>query len=70
MLRTGFLTVLGCVFAAVALLINLQPGLAKVEYTKKEKTGCLTCHVSAKKKDLNEVGACYGEKKDLKACKK
>lgn len=57
-------------FLALGLMLNLQTGLAKPEYTKKEKTGCLTCHVEAKKKDLNDVGKCYGEKKDFKACKK
>ncbi len=34
---------------------------AKPEYSKKEKKGCTYCHVSAGKKDLNDVGKCYGE---------
>ncbi|MEZ5352506.1 MAG: hypothetical protein R2762_07700 [Bryobacteraceae bacterium] len=65
-----FRFILPAVFLAAGVLINMQPGFAKPEFTKKEKTGCLTCHVQAKKKDLNDVGKCYGEKKDLKACKK
>jgi hypothetical protein len=32
---------------------------AKPEYTKKEKTPCVTCHVTAKSKDLNATGECY-----------
>lgn len=31
----------------------------KPEYTKKEKKGCVVCHVSAKSKELNKVGECY-----------
>ncbi|MEZ5400986.1 MAG: hypothetical protein R2729_15050 [Bryobacteraceae bacterium] len=65
-----FRFILPAVFLAAGLLVNLQTSFAKPEYTKKEKTGCVTCHVSAKSKDLNDVGKCYGEKKDVKACKK
>lgn len=57
--------VLGVVF-----LISATTSFAKPEYTKKEKKGCTTCHVSAKSKDLNDTGKCYHEKKDLKACAK
>ncbi len=32
---------------------------AKVEYTKKEKKACVTCHVSAKSKELNATGQYY-----------
>jgi len=32
---------------------------AKPEYTKKEKTPCTTCHVTAKSKELNATGECY-----------
>jgi hypothetical protein len=31
----------------------------KVEYTKKEKKPCATCHVKAGSKELNDVGKCY-----------
>jgi hypothetical protein len=33
----------------------------KTEYTKKEKKACTYCHVAQGKKELNEVGKCYGE---------
>jgi len=51
-------------------LISSSISFGKPEYTKKEKKGCVTCHVNAKSKDLNDTGKCYGEKKDLKACAK
>jgi hypothetical protein len=39
---------------------------AKPEYQKKEKgTKCTTCHVTAGKKDLNDVGKCYGAHKHV-----
>ena len=43
---------------------------AKPEYAKKEKTGCVTCHVTIKSKELNPTGKCYGEKKSMTECKK
>jgi hypothetical protein len=54
--------------ATVGLLISSAPSYGKPEYSKKEKTGCVTCHVSAKSKDLNDVGKCYSDKKELKTC--
>lgn len=57
---------------AVVFVMSSSVSFGKPEYTKKEKKGCQTCHVDAKKKakDLNDVGKCYGEKKDLAACTK
>jgi hypothetical protein len=43
--------------------------VGKVEYTKTEKTPCVTCHVTAKSKELNDVGKCYEKSKDVAACK-
>ncbi len=40
----------------------------KPEYTKKEKKGCTFCHVTAKSKELNKVGECYGKNKSLEGC--
>ena len=57
--------VLGVVF-----LISATTSFVEPEYTKKEKKACTACHVSAKSKDLNDMGKCYHEKKDLKACAK
>ena len=53
---------------AVGLLLNLTLGLAKPDYTKKEKRGCTTCHTSMKSKELNPTGKCYAEKKKLEGC--
>ncbi|MBI3470326.1 MAG: hypothetical protein HY013_03105 [Candidatus Solibacter usitatus] len=41
----------------------------KAEYTKKEKKACVTCHVSAKSKELNDTGRCYDKNKSLDGCK-
>ena len=51
-----------------SLLLITQLSLAKPEYTKKEKKGCVTCHVAVAKKDLNDVGKCYETKKTLDTC--
>lgn len=47
-------------------------GISKPEYATKEKVACTVCHIKPAKGDenLNEVGKCYKEKKDLAACKK
>ena len=57
---------------AVVFTLSMSVGYGKPEYSKKEKKGCQTCHVDAKKKakDMNDVGKCYAEKKDLAACTK
>jgi hypothetical protein len=63
-------------FAVPALVIATgffvipSSSLGKVEYTKTEKTPCVTCHVTAKSKELNETGKYYGEKKTLKGAPK
>lgn len=54
----------------IGLILSSTASFGKVEYTKKEKKGCVVCHTSAKSKDLNAVGKCYGEKKDMAACEK
>jgi hypothetical protein len=55
-------------FLVGGMLLNLTPGYAKPDYTKKEKKGCVTCHVSMKSKELNETGKCYAQKKKLEGC--
>jgi hypothetical protein len=55
--------------ACTGLFLSLTPASAKPEFAKKEKTGCVTCHVSVKSKELNATGKCYGEKKSLTECK-
>ncbi len=54
---------------AVAVLVGLLAtsaiSMATQEFSKKEKKPCLTCHVKAGKKDLNEVGKYYKQHKSL-----
>jgi hypothetical protein len=51
------------------LFVTMTPSFGKPEYMKKEKVkSCLTCHVAAGKKDLNDVGKCYGKKHSLEGC--
>ncbi len=43
--------------------------LGKAEYTKKEKKPCVTCHVKATSKELNDVAKCYKNNgHSLKGC--
>ena len=51
--------------AIIALFVAIPKSEAKPEYSKKEKTSCVTCHVSAKSKELNEKGKHYKEHKTL-----
>ena len=53
------------VIAMFSLATLLQ---GKPEYTKKEGKGCMTCHVKAGSKELNDVGKCYEKAKSLKEC--
>ena len=43
------------------LSINVKPVYGKPEYSKKEKKGCVYCHVKAGSKDLNDAGKYYKE---------
>ncbi|MBK5290604.1 MAG: hypothetical protein JJE04_02785 [Acidobacteriia bacterium] len=49
----------------VGLLLNVNMSMGKVDYTKKEKKPCTTCHVTAKSKDLNDTGKYYEKHKSL-----
>ena len=51
------------------LVVGSHNAQAKPEYAKTEKTACTTCHVSAKSKELNDVGKQYKETKKLPAKK-
>jgi hypothetical protein len=57
-------------FAVGTMLVCTTATFGKPEYTKKEKTGCVTCHTKANSKELNEVGKCYEKSKALDTCKK
>ena len=51
------------------LILGNSLSFAKPEYSKKENGAkCVACHTAMGKKDLNDTGKCYKEKKDLKAC--
>ena len=41
------------------VLFTSALSFSKPAYTQKEKTPCVTCHVTAKSKDLNATGECY-----------
>jgi predicted methyltransferase len=67
--RTRF--AISAVVACTGIVLSFAPAaLAKPEYSKKEKTGCVTCHTSIKSKDLNATGKCYQDKKSMTECKK
>jgi hypothetical protein len=51
-----------------SFVLTTQLSIAKPEYTKKEKKGCVTCHTAQGKKELNDVGKCYEDKKSLDTC--
>ena len=53
---------------AAGLMLIVTPSAAKPEFSKKEKKGCATCHVTMKSKDLNDTGKCYKDKKTLDGC--
>lgn len=63
---TRSLKVISACLLFAAFAVALVEG--KPEYAKKEGTGCVTCHVKNGSKELNDVGACYKEKKSLKDC--
>lgn len=50
---------------AAGVLFNTTAGLAKKEYTAKEKKGCVYCHTSASSKELNDAGKYYKEHNSL-----
>lgn len=62
-------------FAVPALLllagvvVSSTASFGKVEYTKKEKKGCVVCHTSATSKELNDAGKYYAKHKTLEGYK-
>ncbi len=52
-------TLIAASLLAAGLLINVNVGSAKPDYTKKEKKSCTYCHVSASSKELNDAGKYY-----------
>ncbi|MFN0166820.1 MAG: hypothetical protein ACKV22_10355 [Bryobacteraceae bacterium] len=55
---------------AGSIFLSSSISYAKPELTKKEKKPCITCHVTAKSKDLNDTGKCYQKSKSLDGCVK
>ena len=60
--------VLPAAVLGAAFLFSSSVSFAKPEYTKKEKKPCTACHVTAKCKELNDVGKCYEKSKSLADC--
>jgi hypothetical protein len=50
--------------------VMVSPTMATKEIAQKEKKGCVTCHVKAGAKELNEAGNYYKEHKTLEGFKK
>ena len=53
------------VIALTGLILTSVATYAKPEYAKKEKKSCTFCHVKAGKKELNDAGNYYKQKKSL-----
>ena len=51
--------------ALAGLLLPMTIAQAKPEFSKKEKKGCVFCHVANGKKELNPTGDYYKEKHTL-----
>jgi hypothetical protein len=41
------------------LWFAVQPSFGTMDYAKKEKKGCVYCHVGVKDKELNDTGKYY-----------
>jgi len=52
----AFRFVFGVALMTAAFMAASSVSFATPEITKKEKKPCTTCHVTAKSKDLNNVG--------------
>jgi hypothetical protein len=54
----------------LGLVLTTTRSDATIEYSKKEKKPCTTCHVKAASKELNDAGKYYKAKKTLEGYKK
>ncbi len=58
-----------CAVLTIGFLATSVHSFATPAISKKEGNAkCVTCHVAMGKKDLNEVGKCYKESKNLANC--
>lgn len=53
---------------ATGLFLTSTVSYGTVEFSKKEKKACATCHPAGKTKELTATGKCYKEKKSLEGC--
>ena len=60
------------VLPAAILLLGFLAGTTatygNVNYTKREKRPCVTCHTTVQGKELNSVGKCFQKKHSLAGC--
>ena len=63
--RITVVAVAMCMAWVFSASVNASPKIGK-------ETGksCATCHTTTGKPDLNDMGKCYKDKKDLAACAK
>jgi hypothetical protein len=58
--------VLPVIIVVAGLVVPATVSFGKIEYSKTTGAKCTVCHTQGK--NLNKVGECYKEKKDLKVC--
>jgi hypothetical protein len=61
-----YLVPAGVLFAGMVMMTATSQATPVI--AKKEGVKCTVCHVKMGKKDLNDVGKCYKEKKSLTGC--
>ncbi|MBI3207774.1 MAG: hypothetical protein HYZ37_02590 [Candidatus Solibacter usitatus] len=61
---------ISCLVVMAGLFLTSTMSFGKPEFSKTEKKACTVCHTAMKSKDLNKVGECYKDKKNLKECAK
>lgn len=54
-----------CMAWVFSASVNANP-----KFAKESGKPCATCHVTTGKPELNDIGKCFKEKKDLAACAK
>jgi hypothetical protein len=63
---TKLKVILPALVVAAGLVVPATVSFGKPEYSKTTGAKCTVCHTQGK--NLNKVGECYKEKKDLKVC--
>jgi hypothetical protein len=57
--------VLPAIIVFVAFVLTSPVSYGTIEYGKKEKKPCTTCHIKVGEKELNDAGKYYEKKKTL-----